>query len=261
MFLTHDFMEKTYNLDSICSVIQQDWRSLRPALHTTIESIYASIGLQSGLFLHDRHYYLSALYTITRMVRPRHTIHIGTSTDCAPLAVALALRDYSISGTIDGINSPCEENEPKAHLRPTVIEQLLHSAHLAQYAHFHFPTPHLSASPDAAAATPPNILRTFIERKLTHLVIIDAEQAIDGIFRDIDKGGRTLHANGPSIIFVYNHLSVPGIREALFYWKRLHAASILFREFSEHDGFSIIQYYKGVAIDPKLGAPQHIFSF
>lgn len=248
-------MERTYNLDSICSVIQQDWKSLRPALHTTIEAVYASTGLQPEPPFHNQIYGLSALYTITRMIRLRHSIHIGTSVGCVPLAVTLAMRDYSISGTVDAINAPFQENDIAHTSRPTVIEELLHSANLAHYVRFHFPHSH---PPDN---TPKNIMRTFIERKVTDLVIIDAEQAIDGIFRDIDTGGRTLHANGPSLIFVYNHLSVPGVREALFYWKRLHAASILFREFAEHDGFSIIQYYKGVAIDPKLGAPQHIFSF
>lgn len=251
-------MEKTYNIDSICSVVKQDWKSLSPALHAVLESMYAAADLQPESPLSNKLYYLSALYTITRMARPRHSMHIGTAMGCVPLSMAVAMRDYGISGVIDTISI---DTDADAVALPNTIEHILQNSKLSPYVRMHTSSPSLSTPSITPSYSSNTLIHAFVERNSTDLVILDAEHAIDGIFRDIDISGRTLRTNGPSLIFVYNHLSTPGTREALFYWKRLHAASILFREFPEHNGFSIIQYYKEAAISPQLGAPQHMFSF
>lgn len=254
-------MEHMYNIDTICTAIRQDWQTLRPTLCTRIEDLYRMLGIDSTLDPNDQHYYLSALYSITRMIRPRNVLQTGTYVGCSTVAVALAMRDYGIEGTLDTIDP---EPNCYGHLKNIdpvrLARNVVESSGLAQYVRFHRGYSVMAWDKDRININdaPEGLLYNFVQNRETDLLIVDGDHTLNGTFWDIEVGVRTLRPGGAGLIFVHDYKAIPSVRQAVKHWKSLYTNSIIFRGCAERNGFALIQYTKVVPYNEFTSIPQEL---
>lgn len=236
-------VQPAYNLDFICSEIRHDWDRCRSDLCRRIEQIYGRSGITMTLDRHDQQYYLSALYTVVRMIRAGHIVETGTFVGCSALGMACAMEDYGLTGSIDTIDPAPRQYGISVVQNPVSYARKVFSNEFPDRIVYHrgYSVRPWDDSRHELPDAPSGILNRLARARRTDLLVIDGDHSYEGAYADLEVGYRGLRVDGPRLIFVHDYHSIPGVRRAIRDWRLRHHNRVAFRAWTERSGFALIQ--------------------
>jgi hypothetical protein len=237
-------MRGNYNIDAICYAIKNDWEDNRLKVARTIEMIYKNAGLDIFLDKGDQEHYLSAIYSITKMIRPARVIQTGTFIGGTLLSVLVAFKEFNIDGIIDTIDpEPSFYGEGIIKNPVNIIRTTIDKNNLSNMVKFHrgYSVKAWDSQRLELPDVPEGVLYHLSGTAFADFLIVDGDHTFEGTFWDLEIGFRSLKKNGARMIFVHDYASIPEVRNAIKCWKKLHSQKLLFRANNERNGFAIFQ--------------------
>ena len=239
-----DNVSTNYNLDKICKAIKDDWMENRLNISTNIQKIYKNAGYDIPIDKGDQQYYLSAIYSITKMIKPTRVIQTGTFLGGTLLSMLAAFKEYKIDGIIDTIDPEPNFYGDKIVKNPVhIAKSTILKNNLSRKVNFYRDYSVRAWDKDRLDLpnVPEGVLYNLATNEYSDFLIIDGDHTFEGTFWDLEIGSRALKKDGARLIFVHDYASIPDVREAIRSWKRIYADKLLFRVNKERNGFAIFQ--------------------
>ena len=237
-------MQPNYNIQDICSVIKADWKVNRNNTINSIKKIYKDSGQDIFLDKDDQEYYLSAIYSIVKTIRPEQVIQTGTFIGGTLVSMIAAFKENNIDGFIDTIDpEPPFYGDGIVKNPVNVAKMVVQRNSFSERINFLKGYSVKAWDKDRIELTnvPEGVLIRLAKNQYADFLIIDGDHTYEGTFWDLEIGSRALKPGGARFIFVHDYASIPDVRNAIKTWKKIHKDKILFRANNERNGFALIQ--------------------
>jgi hypothetical protein len=239
-----DTISKNYNLDKICKTIKYDWAENRLNITAQIEQFYKNAGFDIFLDKGDQEHYLSAVYSITKMIKPSRVIQTGTFIGGTLISILAAFNNLNINGTIDTIDpEPVFYGDGIIQNPVKIARATISKNNLSHMVNFYrgYSVKAWDKGRLDLPDVPEGVLYNLSQKRFADFLIVDGDHTFEGTFWDLEIGSRALRKDGARLIFVHDYASIPNVKEAIRSWKRLHGNKLLFRVNKERNGFAIFQ--------------------
>jgi predicted O-methyltransferase YrrM len=237
-------MNHFINIDSLCDRIRNDWKSDSAPLCRRIEAIYRENGIEMTTDPIDQQQYLSALFTIVKLIDARHIIETGTFVGCTTAAMACAMNDLHSDGVIETIDpAPWQYGGFDRKDPVAIAEQVLRQAFSNRVIlHRGYSVQTWDESRNELPDVPRGVLAELaLQPPKTDFLLIDGDHSYQGAWWDLKIGCRTLRPDGPRLVFVHDYHSISDVRQAVRDWHRRNQPWIVFRAYSKNSGFALMQ--------------------
>ena len=241
--------KRTSDIKTVCEQISAGWKNSCLNLSKRVEKIYQRAGMKGHVDTIDQQYFLSALYSTVRTIKPVHIVETGTFIGCSSVAMACALEDNGSEGIIETID-PQPHRYGKIFIKDpvTVAKAAACSGGFSDRIIFHqgYSVKPLDSEGQDIPNVPKGILFNFIIKKQTDFLVIDGDHTYDGVYWDLEIGHKILSPDGPGMIFVHDYKSIPTVRRAVREWTKLYKPAIELRSYNKNCGFALIQCKPGL---------------